>query len=348
MTLGLPSLVSISVTLALVACDTPEPVPTQQVAAAEETFTGFTYLSSVRELAGGELLVADAGAKRVVVFDPRDSSIRQIGRQGEGPGEYRTVSTLWALRGDSTLMIDPIRKRWIRFLGSAVQDPVAPTDPAVRAVKMYGPFADSLGNVLTVQNGSEAKDSQVVLLVSRGSGVAENIAHLPPPVEGYAGAPPPYPIPGDHAALAPDGWLAILRTTPYRVDWRTPGGTWTWGEPIPIGRVRVDDEEKAFTIADMSEARRSLGTDNVTWPAFVPALVTVDLHFSPEGALVVERTPVSTDSGRVYDVINRQGHRTRQLVIPRNSRVIGFGRGHLYLAAEGADGFEALQIANWP
>ena len=55
----------------------------------------------------------DHGNDRVVVADLVFGRVRRVGSVGAGPGEYRQAGRLFALPGDSTLLIDsPERGRW--------------------------------------------------------------------------------------------------------------------------------------------------------------------------------------------------------------------------------------------
>lgn len=53
----------------------------------------------------GTILVADAIAHEIRVFDERGRFVRKVGRAGEGPGEYGMLHSLYA-RGDSIAVLD--------------------------------------------------------------------------------------------------------------------------------------------------------------------------------------------------------------------------------------------------
>jgi hypothetical protein len=67
----------------------------------------FTAITSVREIAGGRVLVIDERDNRIVVADFVKNTATRIGRVGSGPNEDRRVGRLWPLDGDSTVMVDP-------------------------------------------------------------------------------------------------------------------------------------------------------------------------------------------------------------------------------------------------
>lgn len=65
----------------------------------------FERVSSVLRGPGGEILVADAKAKRILEFDSSGTWRREIGRQGAGPGEFGIPSSIGFL-GDTLAVLD--------------------------------------------------------------------------------------------------------------------------------------------------------------------------------------------------------------------------------------------------
>ena len=66
----------------------------------------FGYVHTVRELPGGDVLVADPLGKALYQVD-MDAGVRTVvGKLGEGPEEYQQPDAVWPLPGDSTLMVD--------------------------------------------------------------------------------------------------------------------------------------------------------------------------------------------------------------------------------------------------
>jgi len=61
----------------------------------------FYQVMDATRLAGGRIVVADDGSSQVRMFSPEGASIRVAGREGEGPGEYRQISSVHAFSGDS-------------------------------------------------------------------------------------------------------------------------------------------------------------------------------------------------------------------------------------------------------
>jgi hypothetical protein len=74
---------------------------------ADATFPeGFGAVSGVRELSDGRLMVGDVLGHMLLWVDMESGTMEQIGREGQGPEEYRTPDALYRLPGDSTLLVD--------------------------------------------------------------------------------------------------------------------------------------------------------------------------------------------------------------------------------------------------
>jgi hypothetical protein len=55
----------------------------------------------------GRILVLDRSRRRISLFGPEGEYIVSSGREGEGPGEYRSPSAVWEISGDSLAVYDP-------------------------------------------------------------------------------------------------------------------------------------------------------------------------------------------------------------------------------------------------
>jgi hypothetical protein len=74
----------------------------------------FEWVSDVQPLPRGEVVVVDNRGGRVALFDGDGRWVRDIGRRGGGPGEYRTPISVW-LAGDELLLWDIVPRRLSRY-----------------------------------------------------------------------------------------------------------------------------------------------------------------------------------------------------------------------------------------
>jgi len=337
----------------------------------------FTRITSVRELADGRLLVADGGEDmRLAIVDWRAGTVRTLGREGAGPGEYRSVGRLVPLGGDSTLLEDRRTGRWLIVDGDRIVGAIPYAAERRRALPIVG-GADRGGRVLTTHVlvpgrdrdvpaailGPTSAESLLVLLERAASPRADTVARLSGGFLGArrlskpvtpGGAPvtwfvdQPLAVP-DQALLFPDGWIAIVRASPYRVEWRAPDGRASHGPPLPFARVPVDDRQKRLAM------RREFGEDAdftpgemPPWPAVLPPLAEFALHAAPDGRLVVERMADATRPGRFHDVVDRAGRLAGRLVLRPSERLVGFGRRSAYVVETDEDGLQTLRRHPWP
>lgn len=78
----------------------------------------FSSVVGIRELSDGRIVVADQRERSVVLPDFRRMSAVDVGRLGEGPGEFGFPATVFPMRGDSTAVFDALNQALILVLPS--------------------------------------------------------------------------------------------------------------------------------------------------------------------------------------------------------------------------------------
>ena len=313
----------------------------------------FSDLTTIRELADGRVLLFDRKEERLVVGDFPSGTVYDVARRGQGPAEFEFIATLLPLGGDTTIAADMTR-RWLILVGDSVVRKVLLEHPVLQ--RTLAPLGtDQNGHMLSrIFAGSLGgpAESTLVALVHRVSGKVDTIARMA--VEGRRGAVSTVTTPGlgrgvsvrrvplsvsETPLLFFDGWVAVVRLDPYRVDWRAPDGRWTLGRPLPVRPARMTAAEKAGYIARNPWSRNA--TD---WPAELPPFENpATLLASPDGLLLVKRLPTLAEPGTRYDVVDRAGNRRAQLVLPANEHVLGFGSNSLYVVVTDDDGIQRLR-----
>jgi hypothetical protein len=317
----------------------------------------------MRELSDGRLLVSESGPNsRLLVIDFANGTATPISRKGRGPGEFEFASGLYALGGDSTIL-NAGMKRWLVLDGTRIVATSRPDDPAT--LPGSGPRgADRLGNITTTLPGRWQDDSVVVVLVSRANGNVVQIAKLA--MEFERGYPPRPTQSGNRVTYArgawvtyeqyhlfPDGWIAIARLNPYRIDWRAPDGRWTLGAPLPVPLVRVTDREKQSymdRLAQRTGAAVKAPDTYTAWPKSIPpfSFRVLGLVATPEGRLLVPRTQTADHPEMRYDVINRAGKLERQIVLQPNESIHYVGIKSAYVMVTDDDGIRRIERRAWP
>ncbi|MBX3134192.1 MAG: hypothetical protein KF689_12495 [Gemmatimonadaceae bacterium] len=177
--------------------------------------------------------------------------------------------------------------------------------------------------------------------------------------------------PRDEWTVFPDGRVAIVRGTDYRVDFILPNGTRQAGAPIAYTPVRMNAAEIRYEEGLRNAARANqmsmLVSNNngqisrsaqmgpganapplepltdwpATKPAFRPGLASVLAR--PNGELWVRRTENAQARGTLYDVINAQGAVAFQVRIPEGLTLVGFGQNTIYTVRKDEDDLVYLQ-----
>lgn len=254
--------------------------------------------------------------------------------------------------------------------GDRIVQTIPADPPAWKATRGLPVGADTLGNMLAIQEPPASSgafvrgksDSNSVMLVAWASGRADTIARLlMRPASGTRQVYPagevisfrmssPRLTTGEEVLLFPDGWLAVARLEPYRVEWRAPNGRWVRGPALPFVEVALSAREKE-AYADRVE--RSSGTRppmaiDTPWPATMPPFLSRPLLHAPEGNLVVLRTQSADHPENRYDVVDRNGRLVRGVTLPANQRLVGLGRRGAYVAETDDDGIQRLHRHPWP
>lgn len=342
----------------------------------------FSSIGSVRELTDGRVLITDSREGRIVAANLRTGAVEQVGRRGRGPNEYGTVGTLLPLAGDSSLMVDVMNRRWLLFSGPSIVVTLPPDTPIIKAVKTFAKGADGLGHVWVsvsprefVQETAKAgsidfgpADSDFVVRGNRVTGKLDTVTQIRVAVSrrtvtanaygkfhGVTWSHAPLSA-AESAALFADGWFAVARVEPYRVDWIAPDGRVSRGRPIPVTPIRVTAAEKEAYFARVAASR----TPGVGMPALPDAMrreIDALRDRFPEvfppftGAPIAGgdgnlwlRRPVSKQFPNIrYDVVDRRGQLIGTVSLARGERVVAVGRTAVYVAWKDEDDIEQLR-----
>ena len=330
----------------------------------------FTQVSDVRELADGRVLVVDLLDRSIHVGDFRTGSVRRVGRTGSGPNEYQQPTALLAITRDSTIVPDTRNGRWLLLVGAEIVGSVGPDAPALTAGTRAPNGADMRGNVIALKSmvaGSVTattlprRDSVLLVRMARATGAQDTLATLlarPAElrVQGPASAPTSVSITmnplstGEAATVFPDGWVAIVRLDPYRVEWIGPAGQRAAGGPLPFERVRLDErEQRAFLQREAVRTGRP-PRDPATlppWPEFVRPTSGAPLT-APDGKLWIRREASTANLNPPYDVVDRRGQLAARVSVGKDVNVIGFGDGVVYTVVTDENGIQKLERRPMP
>lgn len=229
--------------------------------------------------------------------------------------------------------------------------------------------------LLMTPEGPKTADSVAIERWDRATGKRDTVAFLAVPkgaaqVSGggrggrgdvsvrIGGSSGPFPE-ADQWAVAPDGRVAIVHLNPYRVDFVSGGGARIAGQPIRMQRVKVTEGHKAQW---REERRNALGIaitndngrmsaqtmvnrnvqDPAEWPEYLPPFLANAARFAPDGRLWIRRT-TPADEPPTYDVIDGNGRVVERVLLPKRTRLAGFGTGVVYAVRSDEDDLQYLQ-----
>lgn len=359
-----------------VACTRTTEVVDSSLPPADRSLSeGFTYVASVRELGDGRLIIADPREQRLVVADLETMTVTQVARQGSGPHEWRNAVPLLPLAADSSLQIDPSSRRWTLFAGTDIVRLLPPDAPVITATGGSARTSDHTGHVYLVAGpppgsiGVEVRgksDSVVLIRVTLDSGRVDTVAllrdaparlHAIADAEGkpqrVAASRPALAV-GEEPAVFADGWVAIARLDPYRVDWILPNGQHRLGRPLPYVPRRFDAHERSAylernrrSIESLRNApspmREVLMSSFTEFPDVYPPFLPLAVLAGGDDLAYVRRADLSDSSKVRYDIVDRSGELVRRLSLRRSERLVTVTRRFVYVVWRDEDEIERVR-----
>ncbi len=340
--------------------------------------TAFTAITSIRELSDGRILVTDPSDLQLVVADFRSGDVRQVSRRGGGPGEYGMAAPVQPIGNDSSLMVDLMQRRWLLLHTDRMVATVSQDNPVVRDTKGFAFGTDRLGHVLIIgsstppdgQSVSTMRDSSFLLRVHRGSGRTDTLTRIldrsmvrtiQRNAKGEITSSSARALRlrvGEQYKLHEDGWLAVIRINPFRVDWRSPDGRWTLGAPLPVPVLRMTEREKQASLARTAASRAAnpsstplppqLVTPDDDWPDVMPPYLQGEITFSPAGQVIFRRQPSADQPGVAHYVVDRRGRLLGMIEMKDNERLLAPGLRSIYVVETDADDLRYVRRHPWP
>jgi len=322
----------------------------------------FGSTGPVRELSDGRLMVPDPLGRVLVLLDFETGTADTLAHPGPGPQEYDQPDALYALVGDSTLLVD---------LGNARLTVIDPEGGFLKSIPMGQRTTSGVPLVVLpggvdrwgrlffrseVGPGGKNPVSVPLLRFDPASGVLDTLANLavpelpPPPLPGESTFRGKAAEPQDVWAVGPDGQVAIIRCGGYSVTWLDPDGGILEGPEYPVETVRIGNAEKLLWLEENAAARITMRTDDAgkvrvyredeggtravdalyAWPSVFPTVKPRRAQVAPDGTLWIERY-MPAGHLPLLDRFDPSGRKVGEVELPAGRRLAGFGKGHVYL-----------------
>ncbi len=162
--------------------------------------------------------------------------------------------------------------------------------------------------------------------------------------------------------VAGDGRVARVVPSPYRVIWMAGPGKATPGAVQPYTPIKVTAADKDLYKENLKKARPMMITigggggaragpppGNVQQPepefeeTMPPFAGRGSVVATPDGEVWILRTRSASDKTPTYDVFDRAGALVKRVTLNPESRVVGFGKGTVYVARTDQDDLQYLQ-----
>lgn len=333
----------------------------------------FGAIQTVRELRDGRVLVADPLGGALWAVDLAAGTRTQIGTEGQGPEEYRQPDAVWALPGDSSLVVDLGNGRMITLGPDLSFGPTAPLstgDPRSGMVVAIPQGVDARGRVYSrsMPGGMGAMpDSGAVLRIERGTFALDTVASfkLEDRTVTRSGSAnnqnvnvSPVPLSAQDAwGVARDGSVVVARSADYRIEWYGADGSVTRGaprafSPVPIGQGKKEEWVRAQgqsgggigISVSMNNGQMQMGFSRGGQRGGEPDLdqYTWPASAPPfyDGRLLVDgrdrvwvRRHVEAGEPTTYDVFDRSGAWVTTKTLPSDRRLIAFSESSAYVVA---------------
>lgn len=282
----------------------------------EPDTTALGRVRSVQLLTDGRLLVADAQARSILVFDSEGRARPALGRVGSGPAEYRTPYAL-ATIGDTIALLDPGNARIGLFgrdgswRGSWVVQPIT-GGSTVRLYRVPGKEFYAIGSRRTGTN------PVITYIRHDGRGPRDTLAPAPWTQASSAGVQCAGTDKGIHffsttfqsshlRAPGAGGTILDAEMAEYRIEQRSAAGavvrTFTGSAArLPITDVEWDSAGAELAAYLKQDPNASCNRRTLERPASKPAIRA--FWWDDSGRLWVERY---TPRGFAFDLFNDRG-----------------------------------------
>src|SRR5688500_9167526 len=337
--------------LLLAACgDSAPPAPTVELRAGPDTVpTGYAEIQDAVWLGARRWAVVAPLDVAVGVVDLEAATVTPLG--GEGTHEIRNPTSVF-LAGDTLYVSDWGLRRvglWSRdgrllraIPASATTRGALPSDRDASG-SWYLELKPTPG-----PDGSGNRDSAAVVAADPSFSTLDTVAQLAPldlaEVTGDAGRRfEPRALSGiDRWGALPDGSVWVARVFENRVDWRSPGGEWEEGDPLPDRVLEVSQYDRELFYRKFPPELRATA-ERLPFAAVKPPFEAG--LTSPAGTVWLEKSRAPSDSARRYHEVDRDGRLKREIRVPGPGRIVAVGPEHVLVAERVTDGTRFIDFA---
>ena len=326
----------------------------------------FSNVRSAAWNADGNLVIADLGSGQIRTFSSKGELLRTVGRQGEGPGEFRALSGAWPRVDGGVVAMDERLRRMTEFSSSGEVVRVSRLEGVADGgmLRPRGPSGTrSLFSSITTFSAAELSDGAtvrppVLFVRHRLDGtLLDTIAQLP----GYASTVKSVngnaqvlfvPLASGPTATGTGDGIAITSGDLYEVRFFDTNGSLSRiarlsETPPALADHHMDAWLNAMAgeNADDDTRRRTRRTyQGVSLPATLPAYT--ELVVADRGDLWARRYSLPGAATARWDVFAADGRYEGRVELHATLRVVAVADGQLLGIDRDALGVERVQVWN--
>jgi len=322
----------------------------------------FTMIAGVRELPGQRAIVTDQMDRELFLVSFAAGTRQPIGRQGDGPGEYRFPTAPLSGLADTTWIVDGALRRIFHIASDGKIAPTSVTMPTggvpgglarARGTDGRGRFyfegsgfdqerGSFIDSVAVVRWNPADGRTDIITRVSNGGRVRLT---LPTGVSSLARSITPFPH-LDAWTVLPDGQIAIVHHNPFRIDIVDASGTRRTGATMAFTSIPISNAERAAYRRRVEGARvgalrtgggsgpqtRAPELPDEAFPQTMPAFIAATVVSTPEGEIWVGRSHAASERTWTYEIFDANGRLVGTATLRAGAVVVGFGAGTVYVA----------------
>lgn len=320
------------------------------------------FVTSAASLPDGGVAVADAGTKRIDLFDAAGRRVRTLGREGRGPGEFAHPAWI-GLRGDTLRVWDMVQARVTLFdtAGRLIR-----TEPPVTNLgsfpRVAGQFAD--GSLLLLGGSTKAwrtgpfRDSLLLVRAHIADGRRDTLGRVPGDEQfgsvspdGRVSETNPLPF-GRHTLVAVQGDRVYLGTGDSSMIVSSADGR-SWrraaavpGEPRRVTARDIDEYWARLLVQGAGSGSPGERLEGIEYPEAYPPYADIRTTSGGDLWVLLPPRPSEWGVGSRWIAFAPDGMARGTVYVPGRTRILEVGDGWILVAEMGTD--DQQLVARYP
>ena len=323
---------------------------------------GLHQVMSAVRLRDGSIAIANAGTSQVRIAAPDGRTLRSLGREGDGPGEFRVPAWIGA-RGDTLLVADMLASRVSRFapdgafLGSAPFPEAAGLFPQVVGQYRDGTLLVAADEAAAARRAGVVRGRTALLRLRPDGSLLDTLAVVPSSEQFASASPDARGIRIESLPFGRRTVMALHEDRVYVGTGETPVvrtlDPHRRGQELlrvratarPVGAADIDDYwENLVTTGGTPDGDSRTPPPGIPYPRALPPYA--DLRVDDAGRVWVEesRLPREWKAPARWSIYSPQGRQLGWMEVPPRARILDAGTDWLLLHETDEDRREMVSL----